>query len=145
MDAPTHTDHSPRPIFMQAESDRKRQSETRAAVTGIVVRCHISEREWGSASLRGKESMRRSFGTIGSEGKHYLRISIATGLEDLLEATFRIALLPLALRARSGQASAGEGVPVAASMRDVECRCRGMVRFRNAKCAAARCLVRIGT
>jgi aspartate/methionine/tyrosine aminotransferase len=35
---------------------------------------------------------RRSFGTIGSEGKHYLRISIATGLEDLKEATFRIAL-----------------------------------------------------
>ena len=35
---------------------------------------------------------RRSFGTIGSQGKHYLRISIATALEDLLEATFRIAL-----------------------------------------------------
>jgi Aspartate/tyrosine/aromatic aminotransferase len=35
---------------------------------------------------------RRSFGVIGSEGKHYLRISIATGLEDLMEATFRIAL-----------------------------------------------------
>ncbi len=35
---------------------------------------------------------RRSFGTIGSEGKHYLRISIATGLEDLREAAFRIAL-----------------------------------------------------
>jgi aspartate/methionine/tyrosine aminotransferase len=35
---------------------------------------------------------RRSFGTIGSEGKHYLRISIATSLEDLMEATFRIAL-----------------------------------------------------
>lgn len=35
---------------------------------------------------------RRSFGTIGSEGKHFLRISIATGLEDLTEATLRIAL-----------------------------------------------------
>jgi aspartate aminotransferase len=35
---------------------------------------------------------RRSFGAIGSQGKHYLRISIATGLEDLMEATFRIAL-----------------------------------------------------
>lgn len=35
---------------------------------------------------------RRSFGTIGSEGNHYLRISIATGLEDLTEATLRIAL-----------------------------------------------------
>jgi aspartate aminotransferase len=35
---------------------------------------------------------RRSFGAIESQGKHYLRISIATGLEDLMEATFRIAL-----------------------------------------------------
>lgn len=35
---------------------------------------------------------RRSFGTIGSEGKHYLRISIATSLEDLEEAVLRIAL-----------------------------------------------------
>src|ERR1051326_163717 len=35
---------------------------------------------------------RRSFGVIGSEGKHYLRISIATSLEDLQEAVSRIAL-----------------------------------------------------
>jgi len=35
---------------------------------------------------------RRSFGTIGSEGKHYLRMSIATSLEDLEEAVLRIAL-----------------------------------------------------
>jgi len=34
---------------------------------------------------------RRSFGVIGSEGKHYLRISIATSLEDLQEAVARIA------------------------------------------------------
>jgi aspartate aminotransferase len=34
---------------------------------------------------------RRSFGTIGSEGKHYLRLSIATSLEDLEEAVRRIA------------------------------------------------------
>ncbi|MFZ2491367.1 MAG: aminotransferase class I/II-fold pyridoxal phosphate-dependent enzyme [Thermoanaerobaculia bacterium] len=34
---------------------------------------------------------RRSFGVIGSEGKHYLRISIATSLEDLDEALLRIA------------------------------------------------------
>jgi aspartate/methionine/tyrosine aminotransferase len=34
---------------------------------------------------------RRSFGRIGSEGKHFLRISIATGLEDLREALQRIA------------------------------------------------------
>lgn len=34
---------------------------------------------------------RKSFGAIGAEGKHYLRISIATALEDLEEATVRIA------------------------------------------------------
>lgn len=35
---------------------------------------------------------RRSFGTIGSEGEHFLRLSIATSLEDLTEAAFRIAM-----------------------------------------------------
>ena len=34
---------------------------------------------------------RRSFGVIGSEGKHYLRISIATGMLDLQEGMRRIA------------------------------------------------------
>jgi aspartate aminotransferase len=34
---------------------------------------------------------RRSFGRIGSDGKHFLRISIATGIEDLREAVRRIA------------------------------------------------------
>jgi aspartate/methionine/tyrosine aminotransferase len=34
---------------------------------------------------------RRSFGVIGSDGKHYLRISIATGMQDLEEAVRRIA------------------------------------------------------
>jgi aspartate/methionine/tyrosine aminotransferase len=34
---------------------------------------------------------RRSFGVIGSEGRHYLRLSIATGLDDLREALGRIA------------------------------------------------------
>lgn len=34
---------------------------------------------------------RRSFGVIGSEGKHFLRISIATGIDDLEEAVSRIA------------------------------------------------------
>jgi aspartate/methionine/tyrosine aminotransferase len=34
---------------------------------------------------------RGSFGTIGSEGRHFLRISIATGIEDLKEAVDRIA------------------------------------------------------
>ncbi|HLA89096.1 MAG TPA: aminotransferase class I/II-fold pyridoxal phosphate-dependent enzyme [Gemmatimonadaceae bacterium] len=34
---------------------------------------------------------RRSFGRVGSEGKHFLRISIATGIEDLREAVRRIA------------------------------------------------------
>jgi aspartate aminotransferase len=33
---------------------------------------------------------RRSFGRIGSEGKHYLRMSIATGMDDLREACGRI-------------------------------------------------------
>ena len=43
--------------------------------------------EFGVATLD-----RRSFGTIGSEGKHYLRLSIATSLEELEEAVLRIAL-----------------------------------------------------
>lgn len=34
---------------------------------------------------------RRSFGRIGSDGKHFLRISIATGIEDLREAVQRVA------------------------------------------------------
>jgi aspartate/methionine/tyrosine aminotransferase len=34
---------------------------------------------------------RKSFGRIGSEGRHFLRLSIATGLEDLKEAVERIA------------------------------------------------------
>jgi aspartate/methionine/tyrosine aminotransferase len=33
---------------------------------------------------------RRSFGVLGSEGEHYLRISIATGEDDLREAVDRI-------------------------------------------------------
>lgn len=33
---------------------------------------------------------RKSFGRIGSEGQHFLRLSIATGLEDLKEAVVRI-------------------------------------------------------
>jgi aspartate/methionine/tyrosine aminotransferase len=35
---------------------------------------------------------RKSFGRIGAEGKHYLRLSIATGLEDLREAVQRIGI-----------------------------------------------------
>jgi aspartate aminotransferase len=34
---------------------------------------------------------RKSFGQIGSEGKHFLRISIATGIDDLREGVDRIA------------------------------------------------------
>ncbi len=34
---------------------------------------------------------RKSFGVIGAEGKHYLRISIATGIDDLEEAMMRVA------------------------------------------------------
>jgi aspartate aminotransferase len=33
---------------------------------------------------------RRSFGKLGSDGKHYLRLSIATGLDELREAVARI-------------------------------------------------------
>ncbi len=33
---------------------------------------------------------RRSFGAIGAEGRHFLRISIATGSDDLQEAVTRI-------------------------------------------------------
>jgi aspartate/methionine/tyrosine aminotransferase len=35
---------------------------------------------------------RKSFGRIGTAGKHYLRLSIATSMEDLEEAVLRIAL-----------------------------------------------------
>jgi aspartate aminotransferase len=41
--------------------------------------------EYGVATLD-----RKSFGQIGSEGKHYLRISIATAMDDLREAVNRI-------------------------------------------------------
>ena len=33
---------------------------------------------------------RKSFGQIGSEGRHFLRISIATGIDDLKQALKRI-------------------------------------------------------
>jgi aspartate aminotransferase len=35
---------------------------------------------------------RRSFGSIGSEGQHFLRLSIATSMEDLREALVRISI-----------------------------------------------------
>jgi aspartate aminotransferase len=44
-------------------------------------------RDYGVATLD-----RRSFGVIGSDGQHYLRVSIATGLDDLKEAVKRIEL-----------------------------------------------------
>jgi aspartate/methionine/tyrosine aminotransferase len=34
---------------------------------------------------------RRSFGAIGAQGRHFLRLSIATGIDDLKEAVNRIA------------------------------------------------------
>ena len=34
---------------------------------------------------------RRSFGAIGAKGRHYLRLSVATGLDDLKEALVRVA------------------------------------------------------
>ena len=33
---------------------------------------------------------RRSFGSLGAEGKHFLRLSIATGIDDLREGLKRI-------------------------------------------------------
>jgi aspartate/methionine/tyrosine aminotransferase len=33
---------------------------------------------------------RNSFGKVGSEGEHYLRLSIATGMEELEEGVRRI-------------------------------------------------------
>ena len=45
---------------------------------------------------------RRSFGRIGSDGKHYLRLSIATGMDDLKEACKR---LEAASRDRTGFAA----------------------------------------
>lgn len=45
---------------------------------------------------------RKSFGRIGSEGKHYLRLSVATGLADLQEAVRRIGA---ALEDRAGFAA----------------------------------------
>jgi aspartate aminotransferase len=35
---------------------------------------------------------RKSFGVIGSDGKHFLRISIATGMDDLKEGMRRMAV-----------------------------------------------------
>lgn len=53
---------------------------------------------------------RKSFGQIGSEGKHFLRISIATGKEDLKEGLERIAR---AAQDREGfQAYLGSGNPL---------------------------------
>jgi aspartate aminotransferase len=45
---------------------------------------------------------RRSFGSIGAEGKHYLRLSIATGIDDLREG---LGLIAQAARDEHGFAS----------------------------------------
>lgn len=53
---------------------------------------------------------RKSFGRLGCEGKHYLRLSVATGLDDLREALRRIAA---ALDDRAGFAAwLGSGDPL---------------------------------
>lgn len=66
-------------------------------ITGVCNRLGISDPnastlfqlfllfEYGVATLD-----RKSFGQIGAEGKHYLRISIATAMDDLREAVTRI-------------------------------------------------------
>lgn len=53
---------------------------------------------------------RKSFGRIGCDGKHYLRLSVATGLDDLREALRRVAA---ALDDRAGFAAwLGSGDPL---------------------------------
>jgi hypothetical protein len=45
---------------------------------------------------------RKSFGQIGSEGRHFLRISIATGMDDLKQA---VQIIGKAVRDREGFAA----------------------------------------
>jgi len=60
--------------------------ETRAHTTPATLFQLFLLFRYGVATLD-----RKSFGVIGSEGKHYLRMSIATSLDQLEEAVVRIA------------------------------------------------------
>jgi aspartate/methionine/tyrosine aminotransferase len=59
-------------------SDRERTSPSTLLQMFLLWRHHVATID------------RRSFGHIGSEGQHYLRLSIATALEDLRESLERI-------------------------------------------------------
>lgn len=69
---------------------RKRSSPATLFQLFLLFRYHVATMD------------RRSFGSIGAEGRHYLRLSIATGLDDLRQAVARI---EEAARDRSGFAA----------------------------------------
>jgi len=60
------------------EGVRKQTSPSTLVQMFLLFRFHVATMD------------RRSFGQIGSEGRHFLRISIATGIDDLREALRRI-------------------------------------------------------
>lgn len=60
------------------EEERARTSPSTLFQMFLLFRHHVATMD------------RRSFGKIGAEGKHFLRISIATGLDDLREGVDRI-------------------------------------------------------
>jgi aspartate/methionine/tyrosine aminotransferase len=60
------------------EEERARTSPSTLFQMFLLFRHHVATMD------------RRSFGKIGAEGKHFLRISIATGLDDLREGEDRI-------------------------------------------------------
>jgi aspartate/methionine/tyrosine aminotransferase len=60
------------------QQQRERSSPSTLLQHFLLFRYHVATMD------------RRSFGRIGAEGKHYLRLSIATGIEDLAEAVQRI-------------------------------------------------------
>jgi len=68
-------------------SDRERTSPSTLMQMFLLWRHHVATLD------------RRSFGRIGAEGQHYLRISIATGIDDLREGLRRI---DVAVRDREG-------------------------------------------
>jgi aspartate/methionine/tyrosine aminotransferase len=88
------------PVFRRLPPDvRERTSPATLFQRFLLFRHHVATMD------------RRSFGAIGAEGRHYLRISVATGLDDLKEALVRIAA---AAEDRAGFASfVGEGIGLA--------------------------------
>jgi bifunctional pyridoxal-dependent enzyme with beta-cystathionase and maltose regulon repressor activities len=61
-----------------APSDRKKTSPATLFQQFLLFHHHVATLD------------RRSFGVIGSEGSHFLRLSIATSMVDLHEAMARI-------------------------------------------------------